>query len=457
MIVNIFIFNHNPKNGGLFSSPNGMFKLIQGVSIFILVFSQRLLILWQFWRLVIGVGIPLILVLILIMHNPYYSFISNFLGTIPWIMFGSLRLCLEIGYIIEESSHSIIPQIVFSLVGIIIGICFIICIYFLMRILEGKKWLLTNQRLPLVDFNNKNLESEQKQVKISASRQNQISKIGNQLNIKKVIGLPKMKNPNQIEPRLRFLQLRELRTKDYLNYADYIYTTALHRHKKSANLQFHYGNFLLFFQKNWVKSQSVFKLARSSNPSVPLQFVLYCKSKEGRSSQSGNNQQSELTSMAFNSKMAQATQYHNIAKQAVSNFFENLTNPHINFDHIFPQLKIIVESEAKSRKYFGELMIMQPNNTTVLRNYARLLLDIYNDEDTAEIVLQRAEMLEDNNTISGVGLNAGNDVDLSIHSLQKKDGDVERKGFEEIVQVKSNENGIQKELNKIKIIFFHIF
>jgi hypothetical protein len=58
-----------------------------------------------------------------------------------------------------------------------------------------------------------------------------------------------------------------------------------------------------------------------------------------------------------------------------------------NFDTIYPHLKAIVENEHKSRNCFEELMVMQPQNTTVLRNYARLLLDIYNDEDTAEMIL----------------------------------------------------------------------
>jgi hypothetical protein len=58
-----------------------------------------------------------------------------------------------------------------------------------------------------------------------------------------------------------------------------------------------------------------------------------------------------------------------------------------NFEIIYPHLKAIVENEATSRRLFEELMIMQPRNTTVLRNYARLLLDIYNDEDTAEMIL----------------------------------------------------------------------
>jgi hypothetical protein len=59
---------------------------------------------------------------------------------------------------------------------------------------------------------------------------------------------------------------------------------------------------------------------------------------------------------------------------------------------------MIVESEIKSRKCFEELMVMQTRNTAVLRNYTKLILDIYNDEDTAEMILLQAEMIEEIST-----------------------------------------------------------
>ncbi|KAA6330270.1 MAG: hypothetical protein EZS28_053518, partial [Streblomastix strix] len=147
------------------------------------------------------------------------------------------------------------------------------------------------------------------------------------------------------------------------------------------------------------------KLSRSSNPSIPLRFVLYCKTKEGGGAQGGQGG-SELTSITFLAKMAQAEEYYQAAKLGMQNFFENISSARINFGLVYQQLKMIVESEVKSRKCFEELMVMQPHNTAVLRNYARLLLDIYNDEDTAEMILQRAEMIEEESTQSSTNIEA---------------------------------------------------
>ncbi|KAA6383338.1 MAG: hypothetical protein EZS28_021140 [Streblomastix strix] len=113
-IINVlFIFNHNPKNGGLFSKSNGKYETLQLIFVVLIVLSMRLLYSWQFWRGVVTVGLSLILVIIIFLYVPYYSFASNYLSGIPWLVFASVRLCGEIGYAVEEATHSFVPQILF--------------------------------------------------------------------------------------------------------------------------------------------------------------------------------------------------------------------------------------------------------------------------------------------------------------------------------------------------------
>ncbi|KAA6361181.1 MAG: hypothetical protein EZS28_043292, partial [Streblomastix strix] len=419
-MINLLIHNHNPKNGGLFSCPNGVFNLLQGIFVFGIVFSQRLLYDWQFWRGVVGVLVPGILIIILVIRNPYYSYWSNYLATIPWIIFGVMRLLLEIGYAIEESTRSSIPQILFFILGIISSIALIISIYYVMRILEGRNWLLTSQGLPLVDISEIEQQNQQQNIQSPIDLHEQKSQIFNKTSpIQQQPGLPKIKDPSSVEPRLRFLQDKDIRDPLMIKYADYVYTFALKRHKKDAMLQFQYGIFLQYYRKNRIKAQSVFKLSRSSNPSIPLRFVLYCKTKEGGGQ--GGQGGSELTSITFIAKMAQAEDYYKTAKQGLLEFFENMSSIHTNFGLVYQQLKVIVESEAKSRKCFEELMVMQPRNTTILRDYARLLLDIYNDEDTAEMIFQRAEMIEDDQSQSGTGQSTIGNEDIGDMNAKSMD------------------------------------
>ncbi|KAA6362888.1 MAG: hypothetical protein EZS28_041585, partial [Streblomastix strix] len=110
IIVNLFIFPHNPRHGGLFSSRSGVITTFEFIILFGNVFAVRLLFSWPFWRGIVTVGSSLCIVFVHFIYQPYYNMTSNFLVCIAWTLFGSIRLCAEIGYAIELSSHSQVPQ-----------------------------------------------------------------------------------------------------------------------------------------------------------------------------------------------------------------------------------------------------------------------------------------------------------------------------------------------------------
>ncbi|KAA6388988.1 MAG: hypothetical protein EZS28_015486, partial [Streblomastix strix] len=252
VILNVSIYNHNPKNGGLLSCPNGSFACLQNVLLFIIIFVMRIFYRWPFWRFLLSVGISVIIILYIVIVQPYYSFMSNFLSTLQWSIFESLRLCMEIGYIFETSMNSIIPTIIFIFIGIVLASAIFTSNYFMIKRRRRKLFFMKNGQ-PYI-----NLRSQDW----------------------KVHSLPKIKDPNTVEPSVRFLQQKHNRTPEMYNYVDYIYTTAIKRHKQNAYLYFMYANFLCYYKKNFIKANSVYRQARISNPSFILRFVLYCKTKE---------------------------------------------------------------------------------------------------------------------------------------------------------------------------------
>ncbi|KAA6363966.1 MAG: hypothetical protein EZS28_040507, partial [Streblomastix strix] len=142
--------------------------------------------------------------------------------------------------------------------------------------------------------------------------------------------------------------------------------SALKRNKKDPFLLFNYGNFLFSYHQNWMKAQQVYKLARACQPSLILRFVLYCNTKEGGETENArfnknvqSGKRSEQKSITFENILAQAKQIHEAYIIAMKSLIMNVISPSIN-------LQI-------------------------------LLLDIYNDEDSAEIILQRAERIEVDN------------------------------------------------------------
>lgn len=108
---------------------------------------------------------------------------------------------------------------------------------------------------------------------------------------------------------------------------------------------------------------------------------MYCKTKEGGrgsgDSSDGEGAGSELSSLAFKATMALAIEHHEMSRNALKTFFENMTMINPNYSVMAEHLSTIVEEEAKGRKCFEELLATHPQNTAVLRSYARLLIDIY--------------------------------------------------------------------------------
>jgi hypothetical protein len=140
VLINLLIFHHNPRHGGLFSCRAGIFNTLQSVLLFGVVFAMRMLFAWPFWRGIVTCGTSLVIIIYIYIFQPYFSNLSNLLSCISWVMFGSIRLSAEIGYAIEEASKSVTPQYTFLIIGFIIGISLsgVIC------------YFITNRRKSLI-------------------------------------------------------------------------------------------------------------------------------------------------------------------------------------------------------------------------------------------------------------------------------------------------------------------
>jgi hypothetical protein len=72
-VINIMIFPHNPKRGGLFTCSTGKPQFFHSFFTFGLVFAMRLLWDWPFWRGVVTAGTSLGLVGYYTYMQPFYS------------------------------------------------------------------------------------------------------------------------------------------------------------------------------------------------------------------------------------------------------------------------------------------------------------------------------------------------------------------------------------------------
>ncbi|KAA6385073.1 MAG: hypothetical protein EZS28_019401 [Streblomastix strix] len=107
---------------------------------------------------------------------------------------------------------------------------------------------------------------------------------------------------------------------------------------------------------------------------------------------------SELQSLAAKALIASSSEHRKNAKQDLKVFFENMTLHILIYSYMADHLRAIVEEEKLTRQNYKELLDMNGLNVYVLRNYSKLLIDIYQDEDTCDLLLQRTVRFEDDQT-----------------------------------------------------------
>ncbi|KAH7820960.1 uncharacterized protein MONOS_11592 [Monocercomonoides exilis] len=386
-VVKNMIYNHNPKHGGLWSSPSGVWQGVESCLVFGCVFAMRTLIEWPFWRGVVTVGASVGMVVYFVYEQPIYKLRGNVLMGSKWCMFGCLRLIDEIAYAIEGATGNWIVTIVLQAVGLAAGI--VLCIVLLPKLgkmFRKKKYLLNAFEHQLSDICTKNPS----------------------------LALPQMKNPERVEPSLSFIQEKDYRSMIHLTFADYVYTHALKTNMNNSMLCFQYASFLSAYRKNYMKANTLIQKARSLSPGVFLNFVLFCKAKEngGRTNGDSRNGTGDMNSFAFTSLVGKAKRHHELAVSAMKEFFENMTAIHPDYKAVPVLLDMIVKNEEIARKSYEELISSHRQNSEVLRSYARLLLDIYNEEDEAELILNRADLIEEESVVHIQSLSRTNTATL---------------------------------------------
>ncbi|KAH7827860.1 uncharacterized protein MONOS_286 [Monocercomonoides exilis] len=409
--VRAFIFNHNQKHGGFFSCSASTPQVLVNILTYGLVFAMRMLYGWPFWRGVVTVGTSVVLVVYFVSFQPFHHIQGNILFASTFVIFGTMRLFLEIGIAVKNAAASLVAFIVFAVVGVVASVALVILVVKLSLRRRQKLWVLPDEEKDAEADGKYERQLNSHTPSLLPLPQQQSQPITYHLSslqyslTQAELNVPRVKDPSKLEPSLRFLQLKRYRTPDRIDFADAMYTQAMQHFPHNAELAFAFANYLSSYRKNYVKAATVFRKARTSNPHVILRFVLFCKTKGGTDNDSSGGANlsagSELSSLTFKSLLSQAEEHHENAKSAMKDFFENMIMQKPNLKAIPQALTQIVTSEEKARKCYEELLVSHPQNTQVMRCYAKLLLDIYDDEDNADMILLHADQIEEDGTMSG--------------------------------------------------------
>jgi uncharacterized membrane protein len=72
------------------------------------------------------------------------------MSLIPWIIFGTIRLCSEISYYLEDYFMSIMPQIIFIIISFIIILLLSCTLYIITNKRMKYLWMLNSLMEPLI-------------------------------------------------------------------------------------------------------------------------------------------------------------------------------------------------------------------------------------------------------------------------------------------------------------------
>ncbi|KAA6383557.1 MAG: hypothetical protein EZS28_020915 [Streblomastix strix] len=182
-------------------------------------------------------------------------------------------------------------------------------------------------------------------------------------------------------------------------YAEIIYTYAVRRHLHDIQVLFNFWNFLIYFRKNFKKGEAILKLMKRNHMTFLMKFIVYSYDKErviGIGIVDKGNLNSE-NSIIFLQKLAFAQKNHNLAKESAIKFFEYVTGKLASCQILYDHVRGILQAESRARTTYEDLLTQQPQNVSVLKQYALLLYDIFRDEDSAEIVMSKALSIEKQN------------------------------------------------------------
>ncbi|KAJ4454816.1 hypothetical protein PAPYR_10379 [Paratrimastix pyriformis] len=268
---------------------------------------------------------------------------------------------------------------------------------------------------------------------------------------------PKFRTSHQVEQAVRFLQLPQYRTSDYVAYADALFTDALKSKRLRTDVRLHV-NYAIFLKyspsfderfivymkyKDWEQQTS--KKVRRSEPGFsctdpphsahsvvrargfsctdPLNrlFLHYCYSGiiclAFRSlcnlmqiasisqthiiiSYAGAELRSAHVMSVFTYKrhFGMAQKYHGLAREKLEQLCAALLGHTVDCRQVSQLTCDIVTNEASAREYYELLLQSHPNSVQVLRAYGSLLHEIYTD-DRGDALFAQADAVEEANAV----------------------------------------------------------
>lgn len=205
----------------------------------------------------------------------------------------------------------------------------------------------------------------------------------------------RLKFPTDVEIAARFA-LTSKPNQALIEKAKAVYMTGLSKFPKSPSVVQAYVNFIFTVLGDMQLGYITLEKLRKMKPPVDIQFFIYRydKDREQRSD-GGKDMVGDFVSYLEYKKMHQtAKRYHAAAAVSMRKFWKYLLEPQVDVLELSDLSSNIATAQKKASDTYLKLIHHHPRNIRILRDYARFLDEIVNDEHSAHEMWKRADKYE---------------------------------------------------------------
>ncbi|KAK2942022.1 hypothetical protein BLNAU_23061 [Blattamonas nauphoetae] len=403
---NIFVYSASIRSRDIFSSTTAMHRGgLMALTTFYLV-AQALVINFPIPLLAVGITLFLGLSVFYSVGQPYYSGTGNGL-------YGGLFTFVTVLMCLSLFSHFVGPTISdkpwlgiliilgFAVVGLGLGVL----------VFVGAKKLSQKRWFAHVDTELKTLTEKPNEVTIMSppdtphvnlapiSTTNSISITPMAIRQDTRFVTPKVKSLSELTNGLKFLNNPQLcKNVQFVQFAAQTIHNNTHRFVDSSN----FWTFSALF--NWhvlarpSTASDSFRKAKQNVASFSERFLFFTFIREVEAAQAEDSGQS--ASAVFRAGIEKAKRQHDLAKSYLRQVWTQLSKDHVDGERIMNLLVLVSQHSDNAKKQFTALLKRDSDNATLLRAVGALFRDIDRDEETAQMLFNRANQLEETSTLS---------------------------------------------------------
>ncbi|KAK2964820.1 putative Tubulin binding cofactor C [Blattamonas nauphoetae] len=218
--------------------------------------------------------------------------------------------------------------------------------------------------------------------------------------------IPKLKHVSHIDQAVRFVWRPEVRRrKEYIAFADAIYKEGLIEFPRHPGLRIHYALFLRHYKKDWEGCMQQLHTAYKLGATIDNRWIIFFMDKVYEQENSGADLKSAdvMSLFRYKNHLYQAELNHKEAKEKLTTILTMLENNDDDVGVISSLLDELIDNEKEAAFHYAALLQSHPFSIPVLTGFANLKMDIFREDQEAQLLLNKAM-----------------DVEMEMHRLNRR-------------------------------------